>query len=326
MSSPDISPVNLSAIDALRNRLQPFLRPTPTLPVAALSETCEPRELVAKFELWQVTGSFKARGALANVAVIPEAERSHGVTAVSAGNHAIATAFAANAHNLDAKVVMLASASPVRVARCEAYGAEVVTAPDVHTAFDIAERIAAEERRTFIHPFEGVTTALGTAGVGRELIHSAPDLDAVIVPIGGGGLAAGVSAAIKLAAPNCKVFGVEPYGADSMHQSLQADMPLQLDGVDTIADSLAAPMALPISFALCRQYIDRVVRVSDDNLRAAMRRMHNVLGLAVEPACASALAALEGPLAETLKDCRVGLVFCGSNIDATTWQAQVSPD
>lgn len=324
MPSPEISSVSLPAIDALRERLHAFLRPTPTLPVAALSDASSPQALVAKFELWQVTGSFKARGALANVAAIAEEDKRYGVTAVSAGNHAIATAFAAKAHNLHAKVVMLANASPVRVARCEAYGAEVVMAPDVHAAFDIAEDIATDEQRTFIHPFEGVTTALGTAGVGRELINSAPDLDAVIVPVGGGGLAAGVSAAVKLTAPHCKVFGVEPFGADSMHRSLLADTPLRLDGVNTIADSLAAPMALPTSFALCRQFIDRVVRVSDEDLRIAMRRMHDILGLAVEPACAAALAALEGPLAESLNGCRVGLIFCGSNIDPTTWHAQVS--
>ncbi len=203
-------------------------------------------------------------------------------------------------------------------------GAEVVLADDVHTAFRTAEAIVRDEGRTLIHPFEGLTTATATAGVGRELVDVAPPLDAVIVPVGGGGLAAGVATAVKLAAPNCKVFGVEPFGADSMSRSFGAGVPVTLERVATIADSLGAPMALPISYALCRQHIDEVVRVSDDALVAAMRHIHEHLALAVEPACAAALAALLGPLADTLKGRRVGLIFCGSNMDHARWSELVS--
>ena len=144
-------------------------------------------ELQLKLELLQLTGTFKARAALLNVLALSAAAHSRGVTAISAGNHAIAVAFAAAAAGVSAKVVMIATANPLRVALCRSHGAEVVFAPDAHAGFAMVERIAAEEGRTFIHPFEGRTTALGTATLGLELCEQLPGLQAVIVPIGGGG-------------------------------------------------------------------------------------------------------------------------------------------
>ncbi|MEO0345409.1 MAG: pyridoxal-phosphate dependent enzyme [Pseudomonadota bacterium] len=315
--------ITLDSIDRLRATLAPRLRRTPSLPLDALS-ALSGAEVWAKCELWQVTGSFKARGALANCLELDERDRAAGVTAVSAGNHAIATAWAARELGLSARVVMTATAPPIRVERVQALGAEVVLAEDVHTAFSTAEAIVRDEGRTLIHPFEGLTTATATAGVGREFIDATPALDAVIVPVGGGGLAAGVATAVKLVAPGCAVFGVEPLGADSMSRSLATGAPVTLEHVDTIADSLGAPMALPVSYALCRQHIDDVVRVSDDALVTAMLRIYEQLALAVEPACAAALAALLGPLADRLKGKRVGLIFCGSNMDHARWSELVA--
>src|SRR5690606_22963442 len=169
------------------------------------------------------------------------------------------------------------------------------------------------------HPFEGRTTALGTATLGLELCEQLPALDAAIVPIGGGGLCAGVASAVKLLNPACEVFGVEPYGADSMYRSFEAGAPRSIERVATIADSLGAPYALPISFELCRRNVDALVRVSDDDLRAAMRFLHRNAKLAVEPAGAAATAALLGPLRERLGARRVALIVCGSNIDIETY-------
>ena len=270
--------------------------------------------------------TFKARGALANVLALTPEQRTRGITAVSAGNHAIATAFAAQTLGVDAKVVMIRRANVLRVQRCRAYGAEVVFADDVHGAFDLVEQIRRDEGRTFVHPFEGEQTMLGTAGVGREFALDAGTLDAVVVPIGGGGLCAGVAAAFKLTQPDCKVYGVEPFGADSMWRSFEAGAPVALDRVDTIADSLGAPMAMPLSFAACRQYVDDIVRVSDAELRDAMRRLHAKLGFAVEPACAASTAAVSGPLAGELRDARVGVLFCGSNMDLATYASLVATE
>ncbi len=282
-------------------------------------------EVFLKLELFQYAGTFKPRGALLNMLALSPGDRSRGVTAVSAGNHAIAVGYAARALGTSAKVVMLSSANPARVAACRAYGAEIVPVDDVHTAFDVAHQVERDEGRTLIHPFEGRRTVLGTAGVGLELSDQVPDLDAVIVPIGGGGLAAGVATAIKLAQPNARVFGVEPEGADSMHRSFAAGEPQAIDRVRTIADSLGAPHAAPYTFGLCRRFVDQLVMIDDDQIRRAMRLIFESMKLAVEPAGAAATAALCGPLKERLIGQRVGIIVCGTNIDVATFAELAAP-
>ena len=277
----------------------------------------------AKLELLQRTGTFKARGALATCKSLTKAQKAKGVTAVSAGNHAIATAFAAAAVGATAKVVMIRRANPARIAACRSYGAEVVLADDVHQAFDIAQRIRDEEGRYLVHPFEGEHVALGTGTISLELDEQCGDFDVLIVPVGGGGLIAGIANAIKQLRPAVQVIGVEPEGADTMHRSFAAGEPKGIDAVTTIADSLGAPFALPYSFELCRSHVDRLVKVDDHALRRAMGLMFTVMKLAVEPACAASVAALLGPLKTELRGQRVVLLFCGSNIDWATFAEQV---
>jgi threonine dehydratase len=280
--------------------------------------------VLLKEELFQRTGSFKPRGALSVMLDLSKDALARGVTAVSAGNHAMAVAYAAAALGTTAKVVMPKSANPFRVERCRELGATVELVDNVHQAFDRVREIETSEGRAFVHPFEGPLTALGTATVGLELVEQAGELDAVVVPIGGGGLCAGVASAVKLASPRTLVFGVEPEGADSMHRSFAAGSPQSIEAVRTIADSLGAPHAAPYSFALCRRYVDELVLVSDDALRRAMYLLFASAKLAVEPAGAAATAALCGPLLERLRGKRVGLVVCGANIDHATFAAQVA--
>lgn len=276
-------------------------------------------QLWLKLELLQRAGSFKPRGALTVMRELDAAALARGVTAISAGNHAMAVGYAARVLGTTAKVVMPKNANPGRVAGCRRYGAEVVLVDDVHAGFEAVERIAAEEGRTFVHPFEGPRTALGTATLGLELCDQLGALDiepeAVVVPIGGGGLCAGVAAAVKLARPGCKIFGVEPVGADTMHRSFAAGAPASIEAVRTIADSLGAPHAAAYSFELCRTYVDELVLVDDDQLRGAMELLFCEAKLAVEPAAAAATAALLGPLREGLAGRRVVAIVCGSNID-----------
>lgn len=276
-------------------------------------------EVYLKLELFQYAGSFKPRGALLNMLALSPAALERGVTAVSAGNHAMAVGFAARQLGTTAKVVMPKSANPARVAGCRAYGAEVVLVDDVHAAFAEVERIEKEEGRAFIHPFEGYETCLGTATVGLELMEDLPALDAVIVPIGGGGLAAGVATAVKALSPGTAVYGVEPEGADSMHRSFAAGEPRSIEKVTTIADSLGAPYALPYSFALCRRSLDALALVTDDALRRSMALLAREMKLMVEPAGAAATAALLGPLRDELAGKKVGLIVCGANIDPGTF-------
>ena len=282
-------------------------------------------QVFLKLELFQYTGTFKARGALLNAMALSADAKQRGVTAVSAGNHAIAVAFAARAVGTTAKVVMPKTANAARVALCRTYGAEVVLTDDVFAAFAEVKRIESEEGRTFIHPFEGELTVLGTATVGYELCSQIETLDAVIVPVGGGGLIAGIACAVKQMQSRCKVYGVEPEGADSMSRSFATGSPQKLEKVKTIADSLAAPYALPGSFSVARQFVDEIVTISDETMQRAMGLLFAEMKLAVEPAGAAATAALCGPLRERLDGKRVGLVVCGTNTDLETFARQAIP-
>jgi threonine dehydratase len=319
---------SLADIRAARERLGDRVRETPAwqwrgdaIARAAGAGT----QAFLKLELLQYTGTFKARGALLNAMALSEDEKQRGVTAVSAGNHAIAVAFAARSVGTTAKVVMPKTANAARVALCRAYGAEVVLTDDVYAAFAEVERIQQDEGRTFIHPFEGELTVLGTATVGYELCNQVVDLEAVIVPVGGGGLIAGIACAVKQMQPRCKVYGVEPEGADSMSRSFKTGSPQKLERVATIADSLAAPYALPYSFDMARRFVDDIVTVSDDAMQRAMGLLFAEMKLAVEPAGAAATAALSGPLRERLEGKRVGLIVCGTNIDLATFMRQATP-
>ena len=277
---------------------------------AALGST----EVVLKLELFQHTGSFKARGAVAVTLNLSKEQLGRGIVTISAGNHAIAAAYAAKTVGTSAKVVMAKNANAARVARARAYGAEVIPAENVVEGFELVKRIEADEGRAFVHPFEGPWTSRGTGTLGLEFSDQAGRLDAVIVPIGGGGLASGVSTAIKLAQPHCAVYGVEPEGADAMSRSFKSGKPERLEKISTIADSLAPPFTTPLAFELCRKHIDEIVLLDDQAMRRAMGLLFREMKLAVEPAGAAATAALMGPLKDRLKGKRVGLIVCGANI------------
>ncbi len=274
-------------------------------------------EVWLKLELFQKTGTFKLRGALNCIEALDAAARRRGVVAVSAGNHAIAVAYTARLAGCSAKVVMPRHASPARIAACRALGADVLLMPDVHQAFARGREIERDEARSMLHPFDGPLTAQGTATVGLELMAQVPGLDAVVVPVGGGGLCAGIAAAVKQINPACAVYGVEPFGADALYRSFQSGAPETLERVDTVADSLGAPYAMAYSFGVCRRFVDDVVRVTDDEICRAMLSLFRDAKLVAEPAAAVATAALFGPLRDRLAGKRVALIVCGSNIDAT---------
>lgn len=318
--------ITLAEIEETRRLIDPYIVETPVwqwryreLDDAIGGET----QVFLKLELFQYTGSFKPRGALSVMLDLNPEALQRGVTAVSAGNHAIAVGYAARILGTTARVVMPKSSNPARIAGCKAYGAEVDLVEDVVQAFERVHQIEAEEGRTFVHPFEGPLTARGTATVGLELCRQVPDLDAVIIPIGGGGLCAGISRAVKLLQPRCLVFGVEPEGADTMHRSFASGKPEAIPAVKTIADSLGAPHAAPYSFEMCRQNVDELALVNDDELRRAMALLFRGAKLAVEPAGAASTAALCGALAQRLRGKRVGLIVSGTNIDIHSFATHV---
>ncbi len=278
--------------------------------------------VIAKLEMFQHAGTFKARGALSNILRLDASAKGRGVTAMSAGNHAVAVAFAASATGLDAKLVMQSSANPARVEMARSFGAEILFADDGPSGFAMAEEIAANEGRTFIHPFDGRETALGTATLGLEFFEQAGPVDVLIVAIGGGGLAGGVASVTKLLNPDCQIIGVEPVGANAMARSFASGKAENIGVPETIADSLAPPMTLPYPFELCRENVDELSVVSDAEIRSAMRLIFDDLKLAVEPACAASTAALL-KVQDRYAGKRVGLVLCGSNIDWASYRALV---
>lgn len=313
----------IEEIRAMRDAISDETLRTPVVRCADLEKVIGGgTEVFAKLEFLQRTGTFKARGALATLRALTPEQLAAGVTAVSAGNHAIATAFAAQALGTTARVVMIRTANPARIDSCRAYGAEVVLADDVHEAFAVAEEIQEREGRYFVHPFEGPSIAMGTGTLGLEICEQIEDFDTLVVPVGGGGLISGIANAVKQLRPETEIVGVEPEGADTMHRSIAAGEPQRVERVTTIADSLGAPFAMPYSFALTARHVDRLVMVDDEKLRRTMGYLFRAMKLAVEPACTASTAALLWPLGDRVRGKRVVLVMCGSNIDWNTFESQ----
>ena len=331
MSTTQVEAPTIEAIRANRARLGDLVVTTPIrlLVDDAVGAAVGASTLVwLKEELFQRTGSFKPRGALSVMLDLDAAALARGVTGVSAGNHAISLGYCARILGSTATVVMPKNANPFRVQVCRELGATVVLVDNVHDAFERVTQIEETEGRTFVHPYEGPKTALGTASVGLEFIDQVTavggSLDAVIVAAGGGGLTAGVACAVKQMSPGTDVFVVEPEGADSLSRSFKAGSPQSIEAVRTIADSLGAPRCEPYSFALNRQFVDEVVLVDDDQIREAMRLLFRAAKLAVEPAGAAALAALMYPLRHRLEGKSVGVVVCGANIDPETFSKHIT--
>ena len=318
-------PIALDDIQATARLIQPYVRRTPVtswIGSRLMKMLPEATTVVAKLEVFQHSGTFKARGALSNILRLTDKQKASGITAMSAGNHAVAVAYAAAAVGVDAKLVMQRSANPARIAMAESFGAQLIIAEDGPTGFAMAEEISKNEKRAFIHPFDGVDTARGTATLGQEFHEQVGDVDVLVVAVGGGALAGGVSTATKLLNPSCHIIGVEPFGADSMYRSFKSGKAETIGIPETIADSLAPPMTLPYPFELCRNNMDEIVRVTDDELRQAMLLIFEDLKLAVEPACAATTAALLR-CASSLAGKRIGIVLCGSNIDWHSYCAHV---
>ncbi|MFL2801513.1 MAG: pyridoxal-phosphate dependent enzyme [Paracoccaceae bacterium] len=273
-----------------------------------------------KMELFQHTGSFKSRGVLLALDKLSKKQKEKGVVAVSAGNHALAVSWASKSSGVNAKVVMLETSDPSRIQGCKDHGAEVILCGDVKNAFSKMEEIALSENRTILQPFDSESMVLGSASCGLEIIENFPELDVAIVPIGGGGLIAGIASAIKKSKPSTVIYGVEPEGADSMYRSFQNEKPIKLGKVETIADSLGSPMAMEYSFGVVHEFVDAVVRVKDDELIAALKLMRDRLNLIVEPACVASLAGLLGPLKQLVVGKAISIIACGSNISFDSYK------
>ena len=269
-----------------------------------------------KLELFQRTGTFKARGAINTLLHLDAEQRTRGVTAVSAGNHAVATAWAAQQLGVSAKILMPQGANPYRLALARSFGAEIVIAPSHHAMFEMVKGLQENEGRYFVHPFEGPLPVQGSASAGLEFTEQVAPVDVMILPVGGGGLCAGFAAALRHRWPGVTIYGVEPAGANAMYRSFASGKAEALESMSSIADSLSPPRTEPWTFAACRELVEDIVLVDDAMLRDAMLEIFYGLKLAVEPAGAATTAALLGPLRDRCAGKRVGLIVCGANMDA----------
>jgi threonine dehydratase len=275
------------AAETIRGRVQR----TPLLDGSTLAPG-----LSLKAELLQHTGSFKVRGVVNRLAALDSAERERGVAGASAGNHAIALAWGAAAEGLECVVFSWTAASPFKLDRARALGAHVdVEAEDPSGAFVRLEEHLGETGRVLVHPFDDPLVMAGQGTVGLEILEDRPSVDVIVVPVGGAGLVAGIAAAV--APRGVRVVGVEPDGAASLDLALDAGKPVAI-APQTRAGGLDAPYAGRNALAVCRAAGVEVVRVSDEAIEEAMRRVYADAKLACEPAGAAAVAAVLGDLIE----------------------------
>jgi threonine dehydratase len=292
--------VSLAAIEAARERIAGRVHRTPMLSSATaarlIAESGGPPlagdRLHVKAEHFQKTGSFKARGMVNRILTLTDAQRQAGVITVSAGNAAQACAWAARAVGVPATVIMPEGAVRSKFDACRDYGAEVVVhGSHVGEMFAEQERLSAERGLTFMHPFDDPELIAGHGSAGLELLEDLPDVDVVVVAIGGGGLISGIATAVRERRPATRVYGVEPVGADAMRQAIAAGAPVRIEP-KTVADGLTAPFAGEWTLAACRRYLEDVIVIDDatilGGLRFAIERMKQVL----EPAGAAGLAAV----------------------------------
>lgn len=274
-------------------------------------------DLYLKTENLQVTGSFKVRGAFYKISRLAEAEKARGVIACSAGNHAQGVARAAAMKGISAKICLPDGAPISKVEATKRYGGEVVLVPGVYDdAYNRAREIEKEEGRTFIHPFDDPDVIAGQATIGLELFEQLPDMDAVIVPVGGGGLISGIAFVVKSLNPNCKVYGVQAAGAYSMGESLHNGRIETLPSVSTFADGIAVKRPGDLTYELCEKYVDEIVTVTDDEAASAVLALIEQHKLITEGAGAVAVAAaMFGKV--SLRDKKAVCILSGGNIDVT---------
>ena len=276
---------------AARDRISDRLGPTPVIDDHILCDRLR-RPVGLKCELFQRTGSFKPRGVL-NWLFSTRAEDLHqGVITVSAGNHGLALAWACRALRIPAVVLVPEHTSDDRVEAIRNHGAEVIRQGTVSEAWARQAKLAEERDLVLVHPYDDPRIIAGQGTVGLEIINQVPNAGTLLVPVGGGGLISGVAMAARERRPDIQIIGVEPAGAPTLLSAWQAEAPVELESTDTIATSLAASRAGEHTLRLSREYVDRIVTVSDDSIRNATHHLRHDCKLNAEPGGAAALAAL----------------------------------
>lgn len=307
-------PVTLDDVRAARERIMAHLHRTPTLETATLSQRTD-THLAIKCETFQRTGSFKARGALNAVLQLSPEQRERGVVTLSAGNHGQGLAFAASKVGARAVIFMPKTAVPAKVDAIRGYGAEAMFAPNMESVFPAMEAYKEEHGLTFVAPFSDEAIIAGQGVVGLEILEDVPDVETIVVPVGGGGLISGILVAIKEQRPDIRIVGVEPVGANIVTRSREERRLFTPERIDTVADGLAAPFAGEVSQPIINALVDDMVLVTDEEIVAALRLIIERCKIVVEPAGAAATAALMTGKVGAPKGSRVVSVLSGGNVD-----------
>jgi len=303
------------AFEEARARMTPHVYHTPLLTSRMLSEATG-FDVRLKAELFQRTGSYKIRGPLNKFTFLSDSERKRGVICSSAGNHAQGVALAAKIHGIHAVVCMAANATPSKIQATKAYGAEVVLHGSIwDEANERAKQLVAERGYTYIHPFDDEQLMMGQGTVGLELVRDWPDVDVIVVPIGGGGLISGITMAAKSINPKIRIIGVESSGAPGMKRSVEEGHLVTLDRVDCIIDGLRVKRVGEKTFDVVRQYVEEVVALPDEQIfDAVIWTMHHAK-LVPEGAAAAPVAALLHGLIKAPAGSKVVAVLSGGNVN-----------
>ena len=308
-----------------RERIAGSVHRTPLLTSATTSKRVG-ADVRFKAELFQRTGSFKPRGVLNKLATLTDEEKRRGVISISAGNHAGALAYASAVEGIDALVVMWQTASPMKIAAARAYGATIDTeAPDIPSAFERLDDLVASTGRTLVHPYDDPLVMAGQGTVGLEILDDFPNVDLVLVQVGGGGLVSGIATAIRESKPDTRVVAVEPERSRALHESLKAGEPVTVEA-KSIADGLNGPYAGANCVRVCTAQKVESVLVTEDALRDAFRWVYGRMKLACEVAGAATAAALLSGAVDLDGVETVAAVVSGGNVAPKTAAAILAAD
>jgi threonine dehydratase len=306
--------LSLRDFESVRARIAPHIKHTPLLTSRQLSEATG-FDVRLKAEMFQRVGSYKIRGPLNKFALMPDDQKRRGVVCSSAGNHAQGVALAAKIHGIRAVVCMATNATPSKVAATKGYGAEVVLHGKIwDEANEKAKELVQTEGLTYVHPFDDEQLIAGQGTLGLEIVQDWPDVDAVVVPIGGGGLISGVSMAVKSFNPKIRVIGVESSDGPAMQASVRAG---KLETIDcrTIIDGLRVRRVGEINFSVVQRFVDDIVALPDRDIFDAMLWVMERCKLVVEGAAAAPVAALLHGLVQLPRGSRVAAVLSGGNVN-----------
>ena len=307
--------ISMAMLHDAQRVLKPVINRTPVIPTKGLVPGCD---FYLKADCLQKTGAFKLRGAYYKIATLSDEEKERGVIACSAGNHAQGVAFAARDMGIKATICIPEGAPISKIEATRSYGANVVLVPGVYDdAYAEAVRLRDEQGLTFIHPFNDYSIMAGQGTIGLEILEQLPDVEQIVVPIGGGGLIGGIAFAVKQLKPDCRIVGVQAAGAASMYLSRHAGGPTELRSVSTIADGIAVKKPGDLTFALCQQYVDEVVTVSEDEIASAILALMEGQKTVAEGAGAVPVAAVMFGKVDTSEKKTV-CVVSGGNVDVTT--------